>query len=542
MTLDVFFRRGLSLLLLLLLLFSCSGSGNGSGNQVLWFSDIHFDPFADPTLVPELAAQDQGQWDLIFARSDVHGTYPSAGQETNSKLLHESLRDMRRNIASPDFILFTGDFLAHHFNENYASLTGDSSQAGLWSFIDKTLAYLVARVIEYYPQTPVFFCLGNNDSYEGDYLITRNSPFLDASARIFDPLLKSEANRTSLATTYLQGGQYEMVLPQANARLLALNAIFFSPHAPDSSIGPAGEQLDWLESRLSAAARDQARVWILLHTPPGVDVFATRRVNPDPASVQTVVPLNREDHLARLRQILVRHQAQVGALFAGHIHRDDFRLIRSEQGAVAVTFVVPAISPVYADNPAYKILSYDPASLVVQDYAVRYLDSGAGTWQTGQIFSQSYGPGELSPARMEQLWGDLLNMPRMRDQYAMAYAGFRTPVEVTEQSFPYYWTAIAALDSNSYRQKIRQTFSKPRSANQTAPLAAHQYPLQLQPNSSLSLSQGWWLYGATSLDAPLWFVGMAEVSSNEITVYEGQHVQKGEQLGLFHFAGSSCKR
>ena len=35
------------------------------------------------------------------------------------------------------------------------------------------------------------------------------------------------------------------------------------------------------------------------------------------------------------------------------------------------------------------------------------------------------------------------------------------------------------------------------------------------------------------------FVGMAEVSSNEITVYEGQHVKKGKQLGMFHFGGST---
>lgn len=35
------------------------------------------------------------------------------------------------------------------------------------------------------------------------------------------------------------------------------------------------------------------------------------------------------------------------------------------------------------------------------------------------------------------------------------------------------------------------------------------------------------------------FVGMAEVSSNEITVYEGQHVNKGDELGMFHFGGST---
>ena len=35
------------------------------------------------------------------------------------------------------------------------------------------------------------------------------------------------------------------------------------------------------------------------------------------------------------------------------------------------------------------------------------------------------------------------------------------------------------------------------------------------------------------------FVGMGDVSSNEITVYEGQHITKGDQLGMFHFGGST---
>jgi phosphatidylserine decarboxylase len=34
-------------------------------------------------------------------------------------------------------------------------------------------------------------------------------------------------------------------------------------------------------------------------------------------------------------------------------------------------------------------------------------------------------------------------------------------------------------------------------------------------------------------------VGMAEVSSCQVTVYEGQHVEKGDQLGMFHFGGST---
>jgi len=34
-------------------------------------------------------------------------------------------------------------------------------------------------------------------------------------------------------------------------------------------------------------------------------------------------------------------------------------------------------------------------------------------------------------------------------------------------------------------------------------------------------------------------VGMAEVSTCEITAYEGQHVRKGDQIGMFHFGGST---
>ncbi len=35
------------------------------------------------------------------------------------------------------------------------------------------------------------------------------------------------------------------------------------------------------------------------------------------------------------------------------------------------------------------------------------------------------------------------------------------------------------------------------------------------------------------------YIGMEEVSSNEFTVYEGQHVNKGDELGMFHFGGST---
>ncbi|WP_031386545.1 metallophosphoesterase family protein [Desulfonatronum thiodismutans] len=132
MRLYLFSRQGAAWLLVLsvLLLFSCSGSGDGGDSQVLWFSDIHFDPFADPDIVADLTEADHADWGRIFTQSAIHGVYPSTGRETNYRLLRESLRDMRKHVPGPDLILFTGDFLAHYFNENYAALTGDAGQAG----------------------------------------------------------------------------------------------------------------------------------------------------------------------------------------------------------------------------------------------------------------------------------------------------------------------------------------------------------------------------------------------------------------------------
>jgi phosphatidylserine decarboxylase len=34
-------------------------------------------------------------------------------------------------------------------------------------------------------------------------------------------------------------------------------------------------------------------------------------------------------------------------------------------------------------------------------------------------------------------------------------------------------------------------------------------------------------------------IGMTEVSTCDITVKEGQHVKKGDEIGMFHFGGSS---
>ena len=54
-------------------------------NETLLVSDVHFDPFYDPTLFPALVAADVSQWDDIFKTSSI--TTPSTwGSDTKITL------------------------------------------------------------------------------------------------------------------------------------------------------------------------------------------------------------------------------------------------------------------------------------------------------------------------------------------------------------------------------------------------------------------------------------------------------------------------
>ena len=68
--------------------------------------------------------------------------------------------------------------------------------------------------------------------------------------------------------------------------------------------------------------------------------------------------------------------------FFAHTHKDDFRLhipaadTSAPQQGSAKSFVLlaPAISPVYQNNPAFRVMSLDTEQLSLLDYSQYYID------------------------------------------------------------------------------------------------------------------------------------------------------------------------
>ena len=100
----------------------------GPGEGVfLIVSDLHFDPFADPAIVEELAAADVQAWPAIFESSKERG-FAQYGSDSNYPLMASALEAARRMLPRPDFVLYPGDYLAHEFETKFDRHAGGGQE------------------------------------------------------------------------------------------------------------------------------------------------------------------------------------------------------------------------------------------------------------------------------------------------------------------------------------------------------------------------------------------------------------------------------
>jgi sphingomyelin phosphodiesterase acid-like 3 len=157
-----------------------------AAGRFLIMSDLHFDPMADRRLVDGLVAADPEQWKNILETSDDK-SFGRYGRDTNWRLLQSTLEQAKETLADPDFVLISGDFLAHNFRREFDAAASDHSDAAYRIFVHKTMLFLGQRLKQTFPATPILPTLGNNDEECGDYQLQPKGPFLADTL----PLLRS---------------------------------------------------------------------------------------------------------------------------------------------------------------------------------------------------------------------------------------------------------------------------------------------------------------------------------------------------------------
>lgn len=420
----------------------------------LFFSDVHFDPFADPALVKTLAATDVSSWRNVFASSSQKS--PSAyGSDANYVLLESALDSMASTAGKVDLIIFPGDALAHDFEKKYATLTGDTSQAGLDSFVQKTVTFFANEVDRRFPDALVLTAIGNNDSAIGDYKSRPGDPYLSLTAA---PLAKAffnnDADRAAFTMGYQMSGSYAVEPDGPTGRkYIVLNDIFASPRSDQDAAAVA--ELAWFSMELADSARDLQSVWVVGHIPMGASAksmaedFGTKGFE-----YKGLLKNGFNDAFMALE---VAYAPIIQATFTGHTHRDEFRLISPGPMAMptGLVSISNSISPIDSNNPGYEIYTFNPTTGALIDKASYSLDlSRPGTaWKKEYDFAATYGHGLGSPQEWMTVGQDLFVNPVSRAAYSTYYtAGSTLPAAtpVTPANFPVYWLAATNVTESSF--------------------------------------------------------------------------------------------
>jgi hypothetical protein len=364
--------------------------------QFLSVSDIHFNPFADPSLMAKLEEADVAQWDAILTSSTVQ-SFSTYGTDINDPLLRSAIAEMKKQIPSPAFVLISGDFLAHKFDQTYQQYATDKSQTAYTAFVTKTIAYVTASLRKAYPDVPIYPTLGNNDSDCGDYAVAPNSVFLANVRDVWKPLVGSRSFDRRFAT----GGYYHADVPALkNVRIIALNTNFFSTNYKNPCGKPGPDpglrQLAWLHAELGLARLEGKRVWLLFHIPPGIDVYDSEQYGGACPNVTTQT-FWKDEYQQQYLTITAAHRTTILGSFAGHTHQDEFRIASGD-----FIHITPSVSPIFGNNPAFEIIDVNPRGDLT-GYTAHHLPNVTLPWSREYSFGEAYAKPAYTAATLTEL-------------------------------------------------------------------------------------------------------------------------------------------
>lgn len=409
--------------------------------SALMISDIHLDPFADPAKVKQLVDAPVSEWEGILGEPDSAGraqafaalqkTCRSNGIDTSNTLFQSSLRAMRVRGAHARFITLSGDLIAHNFECRFQALVPGKTPSDYAAFVEKTIDYVMTELRKSQPGVPVYAALGNNDSGCADYRMDTGSDFLSAAGEILLRGLPPSEEKDRVLADFAAGGNYSvtMAAPMRRTRLIVLDDLFMSRNYATCAGKPdpaaAAAQIDWLEKELGEARQQGQRVWVLGHIPPGVDIYstATKMQNVCGGAAPTMFLSS-----GKMADVLIDNADVMRLGIFAHTHMDEMRLLGPEGKAspkemVAVK-MVPSITPVHGNSPAFTVGQVNPATATLVDYTVFTASNLTGidaTWSKEYTYSQAYHEAAFAPAQLRRLLGEFGDDPKAKTEVSQAF-------------------------------------------------------------------------------------------------------------------------
>lgn len=443
------FRRAV-LSVLLVVIVSLCGCANSSSRavDVVVFGDVHFTPFYDEDIFQTLVDTPATGWQAVFESSTVVDPQ-TWGEESYYPLLLRAVQDVCDDAAAAPFAVYVGDVLTHHFDTLFYDAYGEEDETAMHEFALKTVTFFVNLVRAECGAVPVMFSLGNNDSYAGDYQIEPGGAFLSDTVDLMrETLLYDAASSADFDATWQTGGYYVASGIADDLAVIGLNTILFSTNASDDVRAAALTELEWFSETLAEARAEGRKVWIVLHIPPGVDIFSTAANYIDESGDFTDAGMMwQDDYAASFLASLEAYSDVIAGIVSGHTHMDEYRLpLYASTGAAEIG--VPAISPLFGNNPAYKVVTVLTDEWLPVDYGSvnAPLDESGQLFSAYYTFSDAYGMGGLLSDALGILYPQLSTSDTKKASYiGYYYSGHNDSNPINDAKWPAYRCGIANM-------------------------------------------------------------------------------------------------
>ena len=403
---------------------------------------------ANTALVAQLDPADVSQWQAIFQgpANTANSTPTAPGADTNYALLVLALASIKQNLGMSPAVLFTGDFLGHEIDLLYSKYSVNKCAVEAAAFVDKTLTFVLQQIRAVAGAIPVYFALGNCDSYTGS---GPDSTFLANNAQqLYELALNGAGNEQDVVGSVANGGYYSVEPSGMNHMIIGPNTFALSPLATADPTMIAA-QFPWFDAKLAEASTTGKKVWLLMHAPPGADEATTGGEGNDTGQITTATMMWFDTYQTTFMGIIDKYPGVIAMSLAGHTHMDEFRLM-SSGNTLAIT---AGISPVFGNNPAYKIFTLDSLSLAPTDYSAVCCNLLVTPSQFSNYytFSQAYDlEGPLANS-LAELFPTLNASNGEQKQYQGAFhSGNNTANPITSTNWPVYWCGIGFMDQQEF--------------------------------------------------------------------------------------------
>lgn len=226
--------------------------------------------------------------------------------------------------------------------------------------------------------------------------------------------------------------------------------------------------MGWLEQSLAEAQRAHEKVWLMFHIPPGVDGYASAMKRKkltgggaaDDAATcaDSVVPMWKVEWTAQFDALLAKYSSTVTAALAAHTHSDDFRVIGTGGEQQGYVLMAPAISPIYQQNPAFRVVNYR-ADGSLRDQTTYYLTNlpaasakTKGRWKKEYTYSSQWKAHAINVASLNSVYNRVVADETTRAAWLKLYAVSGPALEGEKPIVRPLYCAVEGLTVESFRQ------------------------------------------------------------------------------------------